>query len=107
MSTNIVFPVIEWRAVPGLVQLGVGPTATETFDVVGVVQPAGTCRDSCEPETKSLPVSEVKTKVSVLPVLAAVTVVGLTVILPLPLLASPSVNVVVAVPELRPVATTL
>ena len=70
------------------------PAETETLLVVGVVQPFGTRIVAWEPELKSLPFGAVNVNVNVFPVLLGATAIGLTVMVPSPLAAFPSVNVV-------------
>jgi hypothetical protein len=75
------------------------------LEVCGAVQPDGTTMVTWEPARKSLPIGDVKGNVKVLFVLPAVTLVGLSVKVPSPSEALPSVKCVVATTrELNPVA---
>src|SRR3989442_782661 len=76
---------------------GAGPVVTTTLLEVGAVHPAGTRIVAWEPRLKSLPLGAVKVNVKVLAMVPAMTLAGLTVMLPSPLLAGPAaVNVVLA-----------
>jgi len=67
------------------------PEVTEVFVVVGAVQPAGTTTVASEPVRKDPSAGAVKLKTNWLPVEAAITDVGATVIVPSPLAAEPVV----------------
>src|SRR2546426_2111508 len=91
-------------------QAGAGPVVTTTLLEVGAVHPAGTRIVAWEPGgLKSLPLGAAKVNVRVLPMVPAMTLVGLTVIVPSPSMAGPaSGNVVCATnPEDWPTAVTV
>src|SRR5690349_20436248 len=70
------------------------PALTFVLLVVGVPQPDGTVTVTYELALKSLPAGAVKVKAKLLPVDAAVTEPGATVIVPSPLTAVPALTVI-------------
>ena len=63
------------------------PAATVVVPVVGAVHPAGTTTVTSEPVANELKAGAVKVNTNLLPVVDAITDVGDTIIVPLPLLA--------------------
>jgi hypothetical protein len=88
-------PAVGWGHVVAVAVTTTYP-GLEMLVVWGPVQPAGTRIVAREPDMKDLLFGAWKVKVKVFPVLPAVTLVGLTIMVPSPLLASPSVNLVCA-----------